>query len=419
MAQKTLQDITADLAALQQRIKTEGITDSSGKVLVAPDTYDPSTNTIKLPEQPQWNADLSTGQGRTSYYQQLIELQQQEAEQLRKDRELAIKQQAENKSSLQKLQEKFGLIGQKREEGLAELGFEPSQVFAQQKAQLAEVDALYQDYNATVAMRDKQIAQSHDKLAPMDFINNQIAQINRNANVVLGQKSSNINSKLAIMEAQNNNWEQAQKFVNQAITDYTAGLTADYDMALKFYDENQDLIDSLGKDYTSALKERNALILDQIIAAEREVQQKIDNDFRQQGIDINLMQEERLGREATTGTTSTNVNDILQDAIDNGATPSEAARAAATVYEGMGIQATQKDLNNWTEQAKNLTKTPVPEAPKKPEPIIISQKGFEAGKKAQSAFKNIPAEAQKALYIPGLGEAAATAVDWFRGLFSK
>lgn len=56
---------------------------------------------------------------------------------------------------------------------------------------------------------------------------------------------------------------------------------------------------------------------------------------------------------------SSNFTDIMQQSIDAGATPEQAAREAALSSEQSGIQVDQKTLTAWTEQARKLKKTPV------------------------------------------------------------
>lgn len=51
--------------------------------------------------------------------------------------------------------------------------------------------------------------------------------------------------------------------------------------------------------------------------------------------------------------------DIMQQSIDAGATPEQAAREAAIASEAAGIQVDQKTLSNWTEQARKLKKVDV------------------------------------------------------------
>jgi len=68
-------------------------------------------------------------------------------------------------------------------------------------------------------------------------------------------------------------------------------------------------------------------------------------------------------------TSMTNFIDVMQTAINAGATPEQAAREAAAVSESTGVQVDQKTLNNWTEQAKKLKKTEVSETTQEKTPI--------------------------------------------------
>jgi hypothetical protein len=305
------QDILTSTSNLLKRVEEEGVTQGS-QTLLQPGQYSASTGQIKLPTQKQITPDVSSAKGRTSYYQQLIESREAEAEQARQAQVEAQKAQVEKASAIDKIKEQFGLVGQKRKEELTNLGFEPTQQFADQKADIAETEKLYEDYDKSVAARDAQLAAIESRPGiSMSYLGGEQARINREANVVLGQKASAIKTKLAIMEMKNNNFTQAQNFVDQAIKDYTAGLTADYETAIKFYDDNQDIIDNLGKDYTSALKEKQALILDQITAAEQEARYKIEDNFKQQGLNIDLMNAKRLLNESIpTPTSATDWTDL-------------------------------------------------------------------------------------------------------------
>jgi hypothetical protein len=48
--------------------------------------------------------------------------------------------------------------------------------------------------------------------------------------------------------------------------------------------------------------------------------------------------------------------DIMQEAINQGATPEQAAREAAMASSNLGINVTQKNITEWTEQARRMTK---------------------------------------------------------------
>ncbi len=84
-----------------------------------------------------------------------------------------------------------------------------------------------------------------------------------------------------------------------------------------------------------------------------------------------------------TGAFSSNAIDILQDGINNGRTPAEAARDVASVYENMGIPVTQKQLNDWTVSASKLTKQVAPvdaSTTTQPKALIYPQGPSSAGK---------------------------------------
>jgi len=67
--------------------------------------------------------------------------------------------------------------------------------------------------------------------------------------------------------------------------------------------------------------------------------------------------------------------DIMQQVIDAGGSPEEAAREAAMVSENQGIQVTQKQLSQWTRQARSIEKIPTPAVtpPKKMSPEEIGR----------------------------------------------
>jgi hypothetical protein len=148
---------------------------------------------------------------------------------------------------------------EQRQDAFKDIGVDPEQYFADQRAGIAEVNALTENYNATLAQRDLQIAQTQDKLASMNFINNQTAQINRNAAPVLNQMSANINAKAAMLQALQGNFAEAEKFVNQAVDDSVADYKAKVDNFKLFYQINDDAISKLDKKYSDALSQATAV----------------------------------------------------------------------------------------------------------------------------------------------------------------
>lgn len=262
-----------------------------------------------------------------------------------------------------------------RNDILKQSGIDQTEYFADQKKRITEIDSLTQDYNATVAARDAQIAQTTDKLASMNFINNQTAQINRNAAPLLNQKASNINSKAATMQALQGNFSEALKFANLAVEDAVATYSDKVEAFKTTYNIWSDQLERIDSKYKEAYDAASKI-------ADREYEAaKADKDFVKElmlknpnaGINIATDTAESATRKYTaaggsiqdivnmnevnnSGNNSSPFTDVMQAAINQGATPQEAARAAATVSENSGIQVDQKTLNNWTNEAKKMVK---------------------------------------------------------------
>ena len=143
---------------------------------------------------------------------------------------------------------------QAREDAWDETGMDVEKHFAEQQKVIKEVEVLTQQYNDIVAAKDQQIAQTNDKMASMNFINNQTAQIERNAAPQLNRISANINAKAAMLEAQQGNFAQAQSYVNQAVQDATADNKFKMDMYSMMYEVNQDNFDRIDSIYSEAFK---------------------------------------------------------------------------------------------------------------------------------------------------------------------
>lgn len=191
---------------------------------------------------------IAGASGASSY----IETQQQMAADRQKQIEAQIK--ALN-TSTQPLLDR--LLGSKSpmEARLAaqqETGIDPQDYFADQKSKIAEIESLTGEYNATKAAMEQQLAATQDKLASNNFINNQTAQIQRNAAPKLNQMSANINAKAATLQALQGNFNEAQNFVNQAVQDATAEFKYNLDVYTTFYEMNKSVIESLDAPYQKA-----------------------------------------------------------------------------------------------------------------------------------------------------------------------
>lgn len=183
--------------------------------------------------------------------------------------ETLMKQQQDYQSQLkeaQKQQEKQTssflnkIVGSKspsdvRSDAMSQTGINPTEYFAEEKAAIEEIGKLNEEYNAVKAAKDQQIALTNDKLGSMNFINNQIAQIERNAAPQLNRISADINSKAAVLQAKQGRFNEAQDYINQAVQDATADLKYNYDLFKTFYDINQDTISRLDDKYQSAFSQ--------------------------------------------------------------------------------------------------------------------------------------------------------------------
>ena len=193
--------------------------------------------------------------GLNSYYDLLIKQQQDYQTRLT----AAQTEQEKTRKSI------FDFLGttksssQLRAEEYAKIGVSPTEYFADQKAKIAEIGSLTQEYNSVKAAKDQAIAGSYDKLATNSFINNQIAQIERNAAPRLNELSANINSKASVLQALQGNFAEAQRFVNQAVNDTTADYKFKMDTLSTFYELNKDVIDDLDKRYQTAFNNAFAL----------------------------------------------------------------------------------------------------------------------------------------------------------------
>lgn len=332
---------------------------------------------FNLPSNSPTSPNTSDVNGLVAFYNKQFETLQKQQEDYQKQQETAQKAQSEQtKPFLDKL------LGSKspsevRAGAQAETGVNVKDYFAEEKASLAELEKLNTDYNEQVALKDQAIAGSYGQLASNTFINNQIAQIERNAAPRLNQMSANIKSKAAILEAKQGRFEEAQKYVDQAVQDATADVKFNFDLFKTFYDMNQNTIDSLDKKYQDAFKtglglaekawttsldekkEVGKLMIDSPYAGIT-LSDDLNSAYRKvsaAGGSLQFRQEQRLGGGTTGG--STNFVDVMQAAIDQGATPEEAARAAAAVSEGTGVQVDQKTLADFTAQARKLKLTPV------------------------------------------------------------
>lgn len=212
-------------------------------------------NTPQIPTPSPYYGNVSDAQATATGTSKMLELliKQQEDYQAQ-IKEQQVQQQQQTQGFLQKI---LGskTPGQVRDETFAQTGINPTEYFAEERAKIEEINTLSQDYNKIVADRDSQIATTMGQTASVDYLNNAVAQIERNAAPRLNQLSSNINAKAATLQALQGRFNEAQNFVNQAVQDATADLKYNVDMFQMFYQVNQDSIQRLDTKYQNAFNQ--------------------------------------------------------------------------------------------------------------------------------------------------------------------
>jgi hypothetical protein len=248
--QEVAQNTVAE-AEYQKRLGATQVPTNAGQV----------TSTFSSPIFP--NVSPSTGNptgaiaGTTGMNTMLDTLMKQNAdnEQARIAREQT--RATENKTLFDKLMSGTVSPGDARLRAQNETGINPANYFAEEKARIEKINVLTQEYNSVKAQKEAQIAATQDKLGSMNFINNQTAQIERNAAPKLNQISANINSEAAVLQALQGRFNEAQQYVNQAVQDAVADTKFKFDSFSMFYEMNQDSIerlDSIYKDsFTTAM----------------------------------------------------------------------------------------------------------------------------------------------------------------------
>lgn len=162
--------------------------------------------------------------------------------------------QKESKTLMDKFLGNMTSPSEARTDAWDETGMDVQKYFAKQEAGIKEIESLTNEYNAVTAARDQQIAQTNDAMGSMNFINNQTAQIERNAAPKLNRLSADINAKAATLQAQQGNYAEARAYVNDAVSAATADAKFKFDMYSVFYDENKDNFDRIESIYTDAYK---------------------------------------------------------------------------------------------------------------------------------------------------------------------
>jgi hypothetical protein len=194
------------------------------------------------------NISFATAGTQGAYSQMQLESQAY-FDNLRRQEEARMAQQ---KESQQSFLDKLISPQEAKEQAWEDTGIDVNKYYAQQEKGFKEIESLTGQYNKLIEAKDSQIAATQDRMASMNFINNQTAQIERNAAPQLTRLSADINAKAAVLQALQGNFAEAQKYVNQAVQDATSMNKYNYDIYEMNYNMNKDNFDRLDQIYTTA-----------------------------------------------------------------------------------------------------------------------------------------------------------------------
>ena len=236
-----------------------------------------------------------------------------------------------------------------RANALEDTGIIPAEYFADQKSRITEIESLTTEYNAVKAARDQQIAQTNDKLGSMNFINNQIAQIERNSAPKLNEISANVNAKAATLQALQGNFAEARQYADQAVADATAEQKYQFDLFSTFYQINQDQIERLDSKYQNAFNQSLQLAQQEYENARQDKQAVADLmlQYYESGININDTLDQALQK--------IGANPDPQTALANANTASDNARLGGS---GSGSSDVETYANEYLNGGIDITSVP-------------------------------------------------------------
>ena len=225
-------------------------------------TVDPiiqPTTPLVVNQQAGQVTGIAQARSRDEFYKARIDDLEKREEERRKeeaDRRKAFEaERKEKKSTLDKVLSR----GEQREKEFEEIGVDEKQYFTEQKAAIAEVGALMADYDALAARKDTRIAEIESMAMIESAQTTEKIKAEKQFNIELSQKASQINTKLAIQEMENNNFEQARDFVNTAIDDYEFELKLELEEYQSFLDENEAAFEELDEEERDIINETWAI----------------------------------------------------------------------------------------------------------------------------------------------------------------
>jgi hypothetical protein len=245
---------------------------------------------LRIPkDKDKSTSNISNAKSRTDFWQKYfddLEAERKETkEELDKQREEFENKQESwlDKLTGRKTQE------EKLESEYEELGVDKAEYLKERKADIAEMESLYDSYNAKMKERDMAVAGVEGVGMPQDWIDDRKVVINNKYNAELNAMAAGINSKAAIMEAKQGNFNEARSLANEAVDAYVSDLRFEYSRYDEFVDMNMDLLESMGSEYKEFVQQQREAILQKLTIEEQEktsVMQLMQDAKGQAGITI-------------------------------------------------------------------------------------------------------------------------------------
>jgi len=169
------------------------------------------------------------------------------------EQKIAEGKQAASKPLLNKLLAKGDNVEESAyQESLRQSGMEQSRFFAEQRAGIATINSLQQDYNATKTEMQSKIDKTSDMAASQGFIDAKTGKINRDYIRILDSKAAEISSQSAVMQANQGMFEQASQLATQAATYAAAEDRREWQKYEVFKSENDEYFENMAKPYRDA-----------------------------------------------------------------------------------------------------------------------------------------------------------------------
>lgn len=224
------------------------------------------------------------------------------------------------------------------------------------KSQIAEIKSLQDQYDALNSQMMEDINAQINNYQTTGSVTRQQAAIEQRYAPKMALLSAQVNSRTALLT-------DSRDAINQAVQDATADKKFAWEQISYFIENNREDIAKLDKRDQDLLDrahdERREDYLNAVKRSQDVADWMMDNPelARKAGITTLDSPQSAADKVAAVGGTLNVTNsfmDIMQEAINAGATPALAAREAALASENAGIQVDQKTLNEWTDQAMKL-----------------------------------------------------------------